>query len=244
MRTGVKLIPKRRLANIEALIKHTAESGETMYGKSKYQYVSGIRTANLLFSQGETTAFYLKDWPNDNYENLKLGTLFPGVVEGIADAASVQASNTDGRYLALKARDTGVGEAEVARLVGAAEPRLGYTLPLNLRARVELTLDSNGTITIGVTAGTAWYTVDTEADAGTDDLNGIIAGVTGDIIVLSPANAARTTVAKHIAMVSPPAKSLNLSSGVDFTMDEDDDFLVLLYDGSAWQEISRSENHA
>lgn len=242
MRTGVKLIPKRRLANIEALIKHTAESGETMYGRSRYAYAAGIRTANLLFSQGETTAFYLKDWTADNYENLKLGTLFPGVVEGIGDAASIQASNTDGRYLSLKARDTGVGEVEVARLQGQAEPRLKYVLPLNLGSDTELTI-SSGVITIGVGSGAACYRIDGEGDAA-DDLGGISGGVDGDIIILRAENAARAIVVKHEQAGTPPTGNISLDGSADKTLDDPLDRLVLMFDAdiSAWCQLAFSSN--
>lgn len=155
--------------------------------------------------------------------------------EAKADAAYLRANNADNHYLAFFARDNGVGRAEVARLEGDAEPRLCHTRPVNLLGAdaSELTI-STGAITI--TAGV--HTVDTEGDAASDDLDTINGGRTGDILVIMPANAARTVVTKH------GTGNLNLSGGGDFTMDEDDDFLVLLLIGSTWQEISRSENHA
>jgi len=122
---------------------------------------------------------------------------------------------------------------------GKGDIRLGARVrvdgPLNLlgAALSELTI-ATGVITI--TAGA--HTVDTEADAASDDLDTISGARDGDILVIVPANAARTVVAKH------GTGNLNLSAGVDFTMDEDDDFLVLLLIGSTWQEVSRSENHA
>ena len=110
-----------------------------------------------------------------------------------------------------------------------------HTKPINLlgAAAAEKTI-ATGVITI--TAG--YHTVDTEGDAATDDLDTISGGRTGDLLVIVPANAARTIVAKH------GTGNLNLAAGVDFTMDEDDDFLQLLLIGATWQEISRSENHA
>uniref|UniRef100_A0A6M3KV48 Uncharacterized protein n=2 Tax=viral metagenome TaxID=1070528 RepID=A0A6M3KV48_9ZZZZ len=104
---------------------------------------------------------------------------------------------------------------------------------------INLTDDTELTIAAGViTATQSWHTVDTAADGATDDLDTINGGTEGDLLIISPNNAARTVVAKH------GTGNLNLASGADFTMDEDDDFLMLLYDGTNWQELSRSENHA
>ena len=44
------------------------------------------------------------------------------VLQGSIDAASLEAKNTDANYFVFKARDTGVGQAEVARLLGADDP--------------------------------------------------------------------------------------------------------------------------
>ena len=50
MRTGVKLTPKRRLANTSTFMKHIAEGGETMYGKSRYH--SPIYKSYMITTQG------------------------------------------------------------------------------------------------------------------------------------------------------------------------------------------------
>ena len=141
----------------------------------------------------------------------------------------------DDREVIFRARDNGVGLVEVARLQGAAEPRFAHTRPVNVlgAAAAELTIAA-GAITI--IAG--FNTVDTEGDAATDSLDTISGGRTGDIYIFAPAIATRTVVAKH------GTGNLNLAGGVDFTMDEDDDFLMLLLVGTVWQEINRSENHA
>lgn len=58
----------------------------------------------------------------------------------------------------------------------------------------ELTI-SSGSITVSPSAITV-YAVDTEADAATDDLTAISGGAEGDVVVLRPANTARTVVIK------------------------------------------------
>lgn len=160
---------------------------------------------------------------------------FSGRVYPQSSGLAISTRGADDDYLLFEAQDNTVGLVEVARLEGDAEPRLCHTRPVNLLGAdaSELTI-ATGAITI--TAGV--HTVDTEGDATPDDLDTISGGRTGDILVIVPENAARTVVAKH------GTGNLNLSGGADFTMDEDDDFLVLLLIGSIWQEISRSENHA
>ena len=106
-------------------------------------------------------------------------------------------------------------------------------------ARFNLTDDTELTIAVGViTVTQSFHRVDTEADGVSDDLDTINGGAEGDLLIFRPDNAARTVVAKH------GTGNLNLAGGADFTMDEDDDWLELLYDGALWQQIGRSENHA
>lgn len=110
---------------------------------------------------------------------------------------------------------------------------------VNLKDDTEITLDANGEATI--TQG--YHTFDTNADGASDALEAIIGGAEGDVLIFRPDNAARTIVAKHAGAPTTGA-ALNLAAGVDFTMDEDDDWLMLLFDGTLWQQIGRSENHA
>ena len=105
---------------------------------------------------------------------------------------------------------------------------------------------SNGFLSIGASAGEltiatgavtatgSFHTIDTEADAATDDLDTISGGTTGDILIIGAADSARDVVAKDATG--------NLSLNGDFTMDHVDDRLVLLFDGTNWVELSRSDN--
>ena len=77
--------------------------------------------------------------------------------------------------------------------------------------------------------------IDTEADAASDDLDDITGYSDGDMIIIGPANDARTVVVKDSA-------TMNLS-GVDFTMDAINDSMTLLNKGSdTWKELSRAAN--
>ena len=95
------------------------------------------------------------------------------------------------------------------------------------------------TIATGVVSASGTYhTVDTESDAATDDLDTINGGVDGMFLVIQAENDARTVVAKD--------GTGNLQLNGDFSLDNAQDTLTLLYSGalSAWVEISRSDNGA
>lgn len=94
----------------------------------------------------------------------------------------------------------------------------------------ELTIAA-GAITL--TEGTS-YVVDTEADAATDDLDTISAGTTGQILILRASNTARTVVIKD--------GTGNIQTEGDFSMDNAQDTIILMYAGSNWLELSRSNN--
>ncbi len=109
----------------------------------------------------------------------------------------------------------------------------------NFKDETEVTLDANGEATVTQSV----HKFETNGGGATDDLQAIIGGAEGDILVIRPTNAGHTIVAKHAGAVTA-GLALNLAGGADFTMDEDDDFLVLIRQGTLWQQISRSENHA
>lgn len=155
-----------------------------------------------------------------------------GTLAGLADVAvgQVLVSGGVGVVSAWSATPNFTSSVQTGR---------GEVGTVNLRDDTELTMDVNGEITITQT----YHRVDTNGDGATDDLEGIIGGQEGDILIFFPENAARTVVAQH-AGAPTGGVALNLAGGANFTMDEDDDFLMLLFDGTLWQEISRSENHA
>ena len=95
----------------------------------------------------------------------------------------------------------------------------------------ELTIASGA-----VTATHSYHTIDTESDASTDDLTTINGGATGQIIIIRAANAGRTVVVKD------QDGNLRLAGDADFTMDNSQDKLVLIYTGAFWMELSRASN--
>lgn len=87
-----------------------------------------------------------------------------------------------------------------------------------------------------VTATKSYHTVDTQADDATDELDTINGGSVGRILILTSANSTRDTTLKHAT------GNLRLSQGNDFTLDNINATIQLLYNGSNWIEISRSAN--
>ena len=96
---------------------------------------------------------------------------------------------------------------------------------------------SEKTITGGVAAVTALtHSIDTQADASTDDLDSLTGGIAGQTLVIRAADSARTVVCKD--------GTGNLLLAGDFSLDNVEDRLFLHYDGTNWHEISRSDNGA
>jgi hypothetical protein len=102
---------------------------------------------------------------------------------------------------------------------------------LNLGDGGELTI-SSGAITVTHSV----HTVDTEADAATDDLDTITGISNSDILILEPADSTRDIVVKH------GTGNIYLDGGVDFTMDHIRDKIVLIRRSGVWNELSRSSN--
>lgn len=111
-----------------------------------------------------------------------------------------------------------------------------YSLALENTAQIlgsffELTI-SSGAITVTASA----HTVDTQSDAASDDLDTISGGSTGQILIIAAANSARTVVAKD--------GTGNLKLAGDCTLDNAEDTLTLIFNGTNWLEIARSDNGA
>lgn len=106
---------------------------------------------------------------------------------------------------------------------------IGFT---NLGDGSELTIASGE-----VTATKSYHTIDTESDGGTDDLDTINGGSTGDLLVLSAANDARTVVVK--------AGTGNISLDGDKTLNHTDDVVGLIKaaDGD-WVHWASEDNAA
>ena len=93
------------------------------------------------------------------------------------------------------------------------------------------------TIATGAVAATrSYHTIDTEADAASDDLDDITGGATGEILLLRPENGARTVVIKHAV----GANKIACPGNRDITMSEAEDFVLLAHNGTQWAVIGDS----
>lgn len=81
-----------------------------------------------------------------------------------------------------------------------------------------------------------YHTVDTEGDAGSDDLATVNGGITGAILVLQSVNNGRVVTCKD--------GTGNLQLSADMVLNNTQDTLTLIYNGSNWCELSRSDNGA
>jgi hypothetical protein len=81
------------------------------------------------------------------------------------------------------------------------------------------------------------HRVDTEGNAASDDLTTINGGYApGQMLTLQAADSARTVVCKD--------GTGNMLLSGDFSLDNSQDSITLLYNGTSWVEISRSDNGA
>jgi hypothetical protein len=97
---------------------------------------------------------------------------------------------------------------------------------------LELTI-SGGAVTVTH----SYHHIDTESDAGTDDLVTINGGYAGQILIIRNSHATRDVVARDYT-----GGAGNLLLAGDFTMQGTTDTLTLIYSGANWLEISRSDN--
>ena len=74
------------------------------------------------------------------------------------------------------------------------------------------------------------HKVDTQAAAASDDLDTISGGVEGDIIILEPANDART-------VVITVAGNIKTSTGASKSLDNYGDSFMARFDGTNWIQI-------
>lgn len=103
---------------------------------------------------------------------------------------------------------------------------------LDFKAPTELTI-SGGVIKVIQ----AFHTVDTEEDAGSDDLVMINGGSIGRIIILRAENDARTVVVKH------GTGNIWLKGKADISLDDLEDGLILIYTaGSKWIDLGVGGN--
>jgi len=116
----------------------------------------------------------------------------------------------------------------LSNIVEDVTPQLGGDLDTNGKKLNLLSFNTATELTISagvVTATQTLHTIDTEADAATDDLVTINGGADGDVLYIRAVNAARDVVLKD------GTGNLELD-GSDITLDNTDPYICLIYDSS------------
>lgn len=96
---------------------------------------------------------------------------------------------------------------------------------------------ASGAVTLPTRQAVGLYYIDTEGAGASDDLDNLNGGATyGQIVILSAIDSARTVVVKD--------GTGNMRLAGDFSMDNADDKITLVWNGSVWFELARSDNAA
>jgi hypothetical protein len=101
----------------------------------------------------------------------------------------------------------------------------GTQADLIFDAATELTIAAGA-----ITATQGYHTIDTEADAASDDLDSLAGGTAGEVVVVRAASAARTVVLKH----GVGANLIACIGGRDISLAEANDAAILVYNGTQW----------
>jgi hypothetical protein len=140
-----------------------------------------------------------------------------------------------GNTFSLGASSTGVD------LVGSGTCS-GIVIASNVYANVTTPVDTNFqtlTIAAGVVTLTSRFSflrIDTEGAAASDDLDTINGAEFGQVITFAANNTARTVVFKD--------GTGNLRLAGDFSLDNTEDSITCVFNGTNWLEIARSDNGA
>jgi hypothetical protein len=100
---------------------------------------------------------------------------------------------------------------------------------ISLEAALELTIASGA-----ITKTYSHHTIDTEADAATDDLDSVNGGAEGEVMLIRPADGARKIVVKH------NVGNIWLPGAADISLDNANAYLMLVYSGAKWVAIAGS----
>ncbi len=106
-----------------------------------------------------------------------------------------------------------------------------------LKVNIALEAAPELTIAAGVITKTcSHHKVDTQADGPTDDLDTINGGGEGEVLLIRPSSGARTIVVKH------NTGNIWNSQAKDVSLDDADDYVLLVYSGSKWNVIGGGGN--
>ena len=176
-----------------------------------------------------TSKLYVENTANDTLSVANsVASLFDAVHTG---GLFMQQTDSSPYGFALQAGNIG-GTSQFPLLLNPLGGRVSVGGFLNLGTPTELTIDTGV-----VTATKSYHTIDTESDAGGDDLDTISGGTDGDVLILRTVDDGRDVVLRD------GTGNLILAGGADFTLDKTHDLITLVsIGGTSWVELSRSNN--
>jgi hypothetical protein len=200
-----------------------AAGSDTMLTDIRVETSGDVNEGHWLYAEeGATNLLGLKRTTADTLTWVDTsGTVVQTLSRAIAGTANeITVTNADGvagaPTLSLPSALTFTGKT----ITGGTINKLNFGSP------TELTIAS-GVVTMTKT----YHTIDTESDAASDDLDTISGGATGDVLILSSADAGRDVTVKH------GTGNIQLNAATDKALDNPLDSLVMLYNGSNWIQL-------
>lgn len=114
----------------------------------------------------------------------------------------------------------------ITKLANGTTPMTPVLTRVNLGSATEVTI-AGGVIAVTQSR----HTVDTEADASSDNLDTINGGSEGDLIYLQTVNSARDVVVKHLT------GNIYCKAATDVTLGDARRVIALMKNGSTWSEV-------
>ena len=209
----------------DMLLIRAVNSARTVTVKHATGNINCVGDADVVLDDAHDMAFLLYDgsnWMAGAFTSVSGG----GDTLPVADTQTLVKGSADATKLVRIEADTNITTGN-ARVLVMADRDVDLQFPtfdgVNFATATELT------IAVGsVTRTQSYHTIDTEADAATDDLDTIGNGTEGDILYIRPANSARTIVVKH------GTGNILIHGDQDITLDDAHDTCMLIYDGSNW----------
>ena len=118
------------------LSRITIDADKDMNGKSLTNLgnlgigANALKSTDVLIKEGDANTWYIRDVADTGFKNIKLEMIeLNNSLISRVNGGFLQADDVDGHFFRFFARDTGVGQAEVAYLQGAADPYFKFVLP-------------------------------------------------------------------------------------------------------------------
>jgi hypothetical protein len=190
-----------------------AATGKVSWGND-LAYINYTSGGDYISFNGATVYEF-----NDGYVNVN------GYVR--ADRLIVDGSTVPTNGMYLPNSNTVGFAADSTQALTVTPSSVNIISKLNFGTATELTIAS-GVVTIT----RSYHTIDTEADAATDDLDTINGGVEGDLLILRAADDARSVVIKN------GTGNIRGAGAVDRTLTHSQDTAQYMFIGSTWVEIN------